>query len=60
MRKQKNSLTVSRLRSNETRDDGRLTRQFFKWTSESSATADCAFFLGAMLSSRGAWPIDEA
>lgn len=52
------SRTVFRLRSSETSEDGRLTKQFFRWTSESSAAADCAFFLETILSSAVAWPRD--
>lgn len=42
-------LTVLTLERREASDGGRLTKQFWRWTSEISAAVDCAFFLGAML-----------
>lgn len=35
---------------------GRLTRQFFRCTSDSSAAVDCAFLLGAMVEELGRIP----
>lgn len=39
------------LASREARDGGKLTRQFCRWTREISAAVDCAFLLGAILTS---------
>lgn len=42
--------TVFTFTSRETRDDGRFARQFLRCTREISATVDCVFFLGAIVS----------
>ena len=44
-------LTVLTLERREASDDGRLTKQFWRWTREISAAVDCAFFLGAIFMS---------
>jgi hypothetical protein len=43
------SLTVFTFSSNDTNEGGKLTKQFLRWTSESSAARDCPLLLGAIL-----------